>query len=49
MIRIPAVDDHPLLLKGIRLMVSTEADMQIVAEASDGAKPCKSSARIGTT
>ena len=35
-IRILTVDDHPLLRKGIRLLLSTESDMQIVAEASTG-------------
>jgi DNA-binding NarL/FixJ family response regulator len=36
MIRILAVDDHALVRKGIRLMISTEADIQLVAEASTG-------------
>jgi DNA-binding NarL/FixJ family response regulator len=35
-IRILAVDDHPLLRKGIGLLISTESDMQVVAEASTG-------------
>ncbi|MBV8454575.1 MAG: response regulator transcription factor [Deltaproteobacteria bacterium] len=35
-IRILTVDDHELLRKGIRLLISTEAEMQIVAEASTG-------------
>ena len=35
-IRILTVDDHALLRKGIRLLVSTESDMQLVAEASTG-------------
>jgi len=35
-IRILAVDDHPLLRKGIAALVSAEADMQLVAEASNG-------------
>ena len=35
-IRILAADDHALLRKGIRLLVSTESDMQLVAEASTG-------------
>jgi len=35
-IRILAVDDHPLVRKGIRLMLSTESDMQLVSEASTG-------------
>jgi DNA-binding NarL/FixJ family response regulator len=35
-IRILAVDDHALVRKGIRLLISAEADMQLVAEASTG-------------
>ena len=35
-IRILAVDDHALLRKGIRMLISTESDMQLVAEASTG-------------
>jgi DNA-binding NarL/FixJ family response regulator len=35
-IRILAVDDHELVRKGIRLLVSTESDMQLISEASTG-------------
>jgi two-component system, NarL family, response regulator len=35
-IRILAVDDHALVRKGIRLLISAESDMQLVAEASTG-------------
>jgi len=35
-IRILVADDHALLRKGIRLLTSTESDMQLVAEASTG-------------
>ncbi|HTZ49427.1 MAG TPA: response regulator transcription factor [Verrucomicrobiae bacterium] len=35
-IRILTVDDHPLLRKGIAALVSTEADMTLIAEASNG-------------
>ena len=35
-IRILAVDDHALLRKGIRTLISAESDMQLVAEASTG-------------
>ena len=37
-IRILAVDDHPLLRKGIGALISAEADMRLVAEASNGAE-----------
>jgi len=36
MIRILAVDDHPLLRKGIAALVNVEPDMKLVAEASNG-------------
>jgi DNA-binding NarL/FixJ family response regulator len=35
-IRILAVDDHALVRKGIRLLISAESDMLLVAEASTG-------------
>ncbi len=35
-IRILTVDDHPLLRDGIAAMVNNEADMRVVAEASNG-------------
>jgi DNA-binding NarL/FixJ family response regulator len=35
-IRILAVDDHPLLLEGIAALVSSQPDMELVAEAADG-------------
>ena len=36
LIRILTVDDHPLLREGIAALVKAEADMELVAEASDG-------------
>ena len=35
-IRILAVDDHALLRKGIRLLISAEPDLNLVAEAANG-------------
>lgn len=35
-IRVLTVDDHPLLRKGIATLVNAEADMKLVAEASNG-------------
>ena len=36
LIRILAVDDHPLLREGIAFLVKSQSDMELVAEASDG-------------
>jgi len=36
LIRVLSVDDHPLLREGIAALVNAEADMKLVAEASNG-------------
>ena len=38
LIRILTVDDHHLLREGIAALVKVEDDMQVVAEANDGAE-----------
>jgi hypothetical protein len=35
-IRVMAVDDHPLMMAGIVGEINAQADMRVVAEASDG-------------
>ena len=35
-IRIMAVDDHPLLRQGIAALITTQPDLELVAEARDG-------------
>ena len=37
-IRVLAVDDHPVVRAGIAAMVATEPDLEVVAEARDGAE-----------
>lgn len=41
MIRLLAVDDHPLLRKGISALVDAEPDMKLVAEAANGDEAVK--------
>jgi DNA-binding NarL/FixJ family response regulator len=36
LIRILAVDDHPMLLEGIAALVASQSDMSLIAEASTG-------------
>lgn len=38
MISILVVDDHPLIRKGIKQIISLESDMRVVEEAEDGAE-----------
>ena len=35
-IRVLVVDDHPMMRAGLRGEIDAQADMQVVAEASDG-------------
>jgi DNA-binding NarL/FixJ family response regulator len=34
--RILVADDHPIVLKGLRTVLNTQADLEVVAEATDG-------------
>ena len=36
MIRVLAVDDHPLLRDGIAALIGSEEDMELIGEASNG-------------
>ena len=42
-IRVLAVDDHPLVRKGIASILANEEDMELVGEAGDGRGRCRSS------
>ena len=41
MIRILIADDHPLILKGLKLLIDEESDMKIVDIATDGSEALK--------
>jgi DNA-binding NarL/FixJ family response regulator len=36
--RILIADDHPIVLNGLRMVLNAQADMEVVAEATDGAQ-----------
>src|SRR5260370_40442274 len=45
-IRILAADDHPLFLDGLRLLLNSEADIELVAEASSGEQAVEFAAKL---
>ncbi|MGC9332734.1 MAG: response regulator, partial [Anaerolineae bacterium] len=45
-IRVLLVDDHAILRKGIRALLSTESDIEVVGEASDGQEALARSAAL---
>src|SRR5260370_27257875 len=45
-VRILAVDDHPLLREGIAALIANEPDMKLVAEASNGREAIEQFRRV---
>lgn len=45
MVRLVLADDQPLVRAGLRLILGTETDIEIVAECSDGAEAVEATAR----
>ena len=45
-IRIMLADDHTLFRQGIRTLISAEADMEVVAEASNGGDAVEKAAEV---
>ena len=46
MITIMLVDDHPLILQGLRTVLETEPDMRVIGEARDGLHVAEAVARL---
>ena len=38
--RILLADDHTLVREGLRMVLDAQPDLQVVAEAGDGPRPC---------
>lgn len=47
MIRVIIADDHPLVRRGIRAMLDDEPDLDVVAEAENGAEAVERAATVG--
>ena len=45
-IRVVLADDHTLLRKGLRALLNNEADMEVIAEAGDGAEAVRACQRL---
>lgn len=45
-VRLLLVDDHQIVRKGLRALLDTEADLQVVGEASSGAEAVELAARL---
>lgn len=45
-IRVMIVEDHPLLIEGLRMVVQSEDDLEIIDEVADGAQAVKKSIRL---
>ena len=45
-LRVVLADDHPIVREGLRLLVNSEADMEVVGEAHDGEDACRLAAEL---
>jgi NarL family two-component system response regulator LiaR len=45
-IRVLVVDDHIVVRKGVRALLATEADIEVIGEAADGAEAIATAARL---
>ena len=46
LVRVMIVEDHPLLIQGLRSIIESEADMMIIAEVTDGAEAVKQASTL---
>jgi DNA-binding NarL/FixJ family response regulator len=49
LIRILAVDDHPMLREGIAALLASQSDMKLVGEASNGREALEQFRNTGQT
>lgn len=40
-LRVVLADDHPIVREGLRLLLNSESDMEVVGEANDGEEACR--------
>ena len=45
-LRVVLADDHPIVREGLRLLVNSESDMEVVGEARDGEEACRLAAEL---
>ena len=48
-IRVLIVDDHPLIRRGLRTVISTEPTMELVGEACDGVEAIQLAGELAST
>jgi DNA-binding NarL/FixJ family response regulator len=47
--RILIADDHPIVLRGLRMVLNAQPDLEVVAEASEGERRSSSRSRKTST
>ena len=40
-LRVIIADDHPVVLNGLRAILTTQKDTRVIAEATDGEETCR--------
>ena len=47
--RILIADDHPIVLRGLRMVLDAQPDLEVVAEATDGDQAVEQASRARST